>query len=97
MPTVAAWHGLLIASHQPALLHRGRLQDCLPAGASCSLRYLLSLRQFLQGPSPCPPSPRPDPLLFLLSKLNPFNRYHESYSHGAGIIPFRREAKDKGG
>ncbi|CAI9175190.1 unnamed protein product [Rangifer tarandus platyrhynchus] len=39
---------------------------------------------------------RPPPL-FLLSKLNPFNRYHESYSHGAGIIPFRREAKDRGG
>lgn len=42
------------------------------------------------------PSARPPPL-FLLSKLNPFNRYHESYSHGAGIIPFRREAKGKGG
>ncbi|XP_061010030.1 negative elongation factor B [Dama dama] len=29
--------------------------------------------------------------------LNPFNRCHESYSRGAGIIPFRREAKGKGG
>ncbi|XP_055256388.1 negative elongation factor B [Moschus berezovskii] len=30
------------------------------------------------------------------STLNPFNRYHKSYSHGAGIIPFHREAKNKG-
>lgn len=82
--------------HHPALLPRGRPQACLPAGASCSLQCLLSLHQLLQGPPRVPEALGQTPPLSLLSKLNPFNRHRKSYSHGAGIIPLHREAKNKG-